>query len=305
MSKKILITGASGLIGSRLTELLLQKGYQVSHLGRSKKSGSVPSFVWDVDKGVLDLQALEGVETIIHLAGAGVADKRWTESRKKEILDSRTKSSLLLYNTLVNTNHTVKTVVSASAIGYYGFGFGEEVFTEVSQPGTDYLAQVVKQWEESVDKISSLNLRVVKLRIGIVLSDKGGALVEMAKPIRLGIGAALGTGKQYLSWIHLDDLCTMFIKAVEDETLQGAYNATSGDWVTNIELTKRIAKVLKRPLLLPNVPDFIMKIIVGEMAVIVVNGSKISADKIKKTGFKFNHTDLTETLRSLLVESKK
>ena len=305
MSKKILITGASGLIGSRLTELLLQKGYQVSHLGRSKKSGSVPSFVWDVDKGVLDLQALEGVETIIHLAGAGVADKRWTESRKKEILESRTKSSLLLYNTLVNTNHTVKTVVSASAIGYYGFGFGEQVFTEDSQPGNDYLAQVVKQWEESVDKISSLNLRVVKLRIGIVLSDKGGALVEMAKPIRLGIGAALGTGKQYLSWIHLDDLCTMFIKAVEDETLQGAYNATSGDWVTNIELTKRIAKVLKRPLLLPNVPDFIMKIIVGEMAVIVVNGSKISADKIKKTGFKFNHTDLTETLRSLLVESKK
>ncbi|HPW61294.1 MAG TPA: TIGR01777 family oxidoreductase [Cyclobacteriaceae bacterium] len=305
MSKKILITGASGLIGSRLTELLLQKGYQVSHLGRSKKSGSVPSFVWDVDKGVLDQQALEDVETIIHLAGAGVADKRWTESRKKEILESRTKSSLLLYNTLASTKHTVKTVVSASAIGYYGFGFGEQVFTEDSQPGNDYLAQVVKQWEESVDKISSLNLRVVKLRIGIVLSDEGGALVEMAKPIRLGIGAALGTGKQYLSWIHLDDLCAMFIKAVEDETLQGTYNATSGDWVTNLELTKLIAKVLKKPLLLPNVPDFIMKIIVGEMAVIVVNGSKISADKIKKTGFKFNHTDLTETLRSLLVESKK
>ncbi|HRG80529.1 MAG TPA: TIGR01777 family oxidoreductase [Cyclobacteriaceae bacterium] len=305
MSKKILITGASGLIGSRLTELLLQKGYQVSHLGRSKKSGSVPSFVWDVDKGVLDQQALEGVETIIHLAGAGVADKRWTESRKKEILDSRTKSSLLLYNTLANTNHTVKTVVSASAIGYYGFGFGKEVFTEVSQPGNDYLAQVVKEWEESVDKISSLNLRVVKLRIGIVLSDKGGALVEMAKPIRLGIGAALGTGKQYLSWIHLDDLCTMFIKAVEDEKLHGAYNATSGEWVTNLELTKLIAKVLKRPLLLPNVPGFIMKIIVGEMAVIVVNGSKISADKIKKMGFKFNHADLSETLRSLLVKSKK
>jgi len=217
MSKKILITGASGLIGSRLTELLLQKGYQVSHLGRSKKTGSVPSFIWDVDKGVLDQQALEGVDTIIHLAGAGVADKRWTESRKKEILESRTKSSLLLYNTLANTNHTVKSVVSASAIGYYGFGFGEEVFTEVSQPGNDYLAQVVKEWEESVDKISSLNLRLVKLRIGIVLSDKGGALVEMAKPIRLGIGAALGTGKQYLSWIHLDDLCAMFIKAVEDE----------------------------------------------------------------------------------------
>jgi uncharacterized protein (TIGR01777 family) len=299
MSKKILITGASGLIGSRLTDMLLQKGYQVSHLGRSKKSGPVPSFVWDVDRGKIDSQALVGVDTIIHLAGAGVADKRWTVSRKKEILESRTKSSLLLYNTLANVNHTVKAVVSASAIGYYGFGFGEQIFTEESNPGTDYLAQVTKQWEESVDTISSLNLRLVKLRIGIVLSEKGGALVEMAKPIRLGAGAALGTGKQYLSWIHLDDLCAMFIKAVEDNTMQGAYNAVSGNWVTNLELTKQIAKVLKKPLLLPNVPGFIMKIIVGEMAMIVVNGSKVSADKVKKTGFVFRYTNLEEALESL------
>lgn len=305
MSKKILITGASGLIGTRLTEMLLQKGYQVSHLGRSKKSGSVPSFVWDVDKGIVDQQALEGVDTIIHLAGAGVADKRWTESRKKEILESRTKSLTLLYKTLANAKHSVKSVISASAIGYYGFGFGEEVFTEDSQAGNDYLAQVTKQWEESVDKISSLSLRVIKLRIGIVLSDKGGALVEMAKPIRWGIGAPLGSGKQYLSWIHLDDLCAMFLKAMEDETMQGAYNAVSGEWITNKALTQLIAKVLKRPLLLPNIPGFIMRIIIGEMAVIVVNGSKISADKIKETGFKFNHSDLPETLRSLLVESKK
>ncbi|MEQ1586246.1 MAG: TIGR01777 family oxidoreductase [Cyclobacteriaceae bacterium] len=305
MSKKILITGASGLIGSRLTELLLQKGYQVSHLGRSKKSGPIPSFIWDVDNEVIDREALEGVLTIIHLAGAGVADKRWTESRKKEILDSRTKSSTLLYKTLASAKHSVKSVISASAIGYYGFGFGEEVFTEDSQPGKDYLAQVTKQWEESVDKITSLNLRIVKLRIGIVLSDKGGALVEMAKPVRLGGGAALGTGKQYLSWIHLDDLCAMFIKAVEDDAMQGAYNAVSGEWVTNEKLTQLIAKVLKKPLLLPNVPGFIMKIIIGEMAVIVVNGSKISADKIKDIGFKFNHTSLEEVLRSLLVESKK
>jgi len=299
MSKKILITGASGLIGSRLTELLLQKGYQVSHLGRTKKSGPVPSFVWDVESGKMDTEALAGVDTIIHLAGAGVADKRWTEARKKEILESRTKSSLLLYNTLANVNHTVKAIVSASAIGYYGFGFGEKILSEESNPGTDYLAQVTKQWEESVDKISSLNLRIVKLRIGIVLSEKGGALVEMAKPIRLGAGAALGTGKQYLSWIHLDDLCAMFIKAVEDDTMHGAYNAVSGDWVTNRELTKLIAKVLKKPLLLPNVPGFIMRIIVGEMAVIVVNGSKVSGDKIKKTGFVFRYTNLEEALESL------
>jgi uncharacterized protein len=150
-----------------------------------------------------------------------------------------------------------------------------------------------------------LNLRLVKLRIGIVLSEKGGALVEMAKPIRLGAGAALGTGKQYLSWIHLDDLCEMFIKAVEDETMQGAYNAVSGDWVTNLELTKLIAKVLNKPLLLPNVPGFIMKIIVGEMAVIVVNGSKVSADKIKKAGFLFRYSNLEQALENSLKPKAK
>jgi uncharacterized protein len=299
MSKKILITGASGLIGSRLTELLLQKGYQVSHLGRSKKSGPVPSFVWDVESGKMDTEALAGVDTIIHLAGAGVADKRWTEARKKEILESRTKSSTLLYTTLASVNHSVKAVVSASAIGYYGFSFEEEIFTEESSPGIDYLAQVTKQWEESVDQISSLNLRVVKLRIGILLSDQGGALVEMAKPIRLGVGAPLGTGKQYLSWIHIEDLCAMFVKAMEDDTLKGAYNAVSGEWITNFEMTKLIAKILKRPILLPNVPAFVMKILIGEMAVIVVNGSKVSADRIKKTGFQFSYSNLEEALESI------
>ncbi len=299
MSKKILITGASGLIGSRLTELLLQKGYQVSHLGRTKKNGPVKSFVWNVDAGELDKEALAGVDTIIHLAGAGVADKRWNGKRKKEILESRTKSSALLFDTLKKGNHAVKEVVSASAIGYYGFCLDERIFTEESKPGTDYLAQVTKAWEESVDKISSLGVRVAKLRIGIVLSEKGGALAEMAKPIRFGVGAALGTGKQYLSWIHIDDLCAMFIKAVEDEQMHGAYNAVC-DWVTNEAITKSIASVLKKPLLLPPVPGFIMKIIVGEMAVIVVNGSKVSSEKIRKTGFRFQYPDLSEALNELL-----
>jgi uncharacterized protein (TIGR01777 family) len=300
MSKKILITGASGLIGKRLTELLLQKGYQVSHLGRFRKEGPVKSYVWDVEKGEFDREALTGADTIIHLAGAGVADKRWNERRKKEILESRTKSSTLLYTMLKLGNHTVTTVVSASAIGYYGFCLDERIFTEDSNPGVDYLAQVTKQWEGSVDKISSLGIRVTKLRIGIVLSEKGGALAEMAKPIRLGVGAALGTGRQYLSWIHIDDLCAMFIKGVDDKTMHGAYNAVC-DWVTNKELTKAIARVLKRPLLLPSVPGFVMRILVGEMAMIVVNGSKVSSEKIRKTGFTFHYQDLSEALRDLLA----
>lgn len=303
MSKKILITGASGLIGSRLTEMLLQKGYQVSHLGRTKKVGSVESFVWDVEKGELDQQALVGVDAIIHLAGAGVADKRWNEKRKKEILESRTKSSALLFETLKKTNHSIKAVVSASAIGYYGFCLDERIFSEVSNAGSDYLAQVTKAWETEVDRIASLGIRVAKIRIGIVLSEKGGALAEMAKPVRLGVGAPLGTGKQYLSWIHIDDLCAMFIKAVDDDQMHGAYNAVC-DWVTNESITKSIAKVLNKPLLLPPVPGFIMKIIVGEMAMIVVNGSKVSSDKIRKTGFTFQYPELNEALRNLLLSLK-
>lgn len=300
MAKNILITGATGLVGSQLAELLLQKGYHVSHLGRTKRTGNVPSFVWNVDNGTIDKVAFQDVDTIIHLAGAGVADKRWTAARKKEILDSRINSTRLLFETLKKEAHQVKSFISASAIGLYGFTTGEEVFTEDSKPGTDFLAQVTQQWEQEVDRISSLGIRVVKLRIGIVLSDKGGALPAMAKPIRLGIGAALGTGKQYLSWIHLDDLCAMFLKAVEGETMKGAFNAVGSEFVTNQEMTKSIARVLNKPLWLPPIPAFVMKIIIGEMAVIVTNGSKVSSQKIQQTGFEFQFTELTEALKDLL-----
>lgn len=299
MNKKILITGASGLIGKRLTEMLLKKGYQVAHLSRSKKSGMVPSFVWDVEAGTIDIASLEGVETIIHLAGAGVADRRWSKSRKEEILESRIKSTQLLFDTLSKNSNQVKNFISASAIGYYGFG-QDEVFLEASPFGDDFLAKVTRAWEEEVDKIAALKIRIAKLRIGIVLSDKGGALVEIAKPIRLGFGSPLGNGKQYLSWIHIDDLCALFIYAVETAAMQGAYNAVSGKWATNKEMTQAIAKVLSKPLWLPNVPAFVLKIVVGQMAEIVLNGSKVSAEKVKDAGYSFNYTNLNQTLESLL-----
>lgn len=303
MSKKILITGASGLVGSRLTLLLLQKGYRVSHLGRNKKTGTVASYTWDVDKGTLDPEALQGVDAIVHLAGAGVAEKRWTEKRKKEIIESRTKSSALLFKALKENIHSVKAVVSASAIGYYGFANPEQLFTEQSPPGTDFMAQVTAQWEKAVDEISTLNIRVVKMRIGIVLSDKGGALVELAKPVRYGVGAPLGSGKQDVSWIHLDDLCAMFIHAIEKEDMQGAYNAASGQWLTNREITREIAKALHKPLWLPAVPAFALKMVLGEMAAVVLAGSKVSADKIRKTGFTFQYTDIRQALENLLVKN--
>lgn len=294
---KILITGASGLIGTRLTELFIQRGHAVVHLGRTKRTRKIPCFRWDVEKGMIEEDAFDGVDAVVHLAGAGVADQRWTKRRKQEILESRTKSTALLARHLENYSN-VKAVVSASAIGYYGFGLTDEEYTEESNPGTDYLASVVSAWEGEVDKIQ--NKRVVKIRIGIVLSEKGGALKEMMKPIQWGVGAPLGSGKQYMSWIHLDDLCRMFMRAVEDQTMKGAYNATGPYAVTNKELTRALAKALHKPLWLPPVPKFVLKLVVGEMADIVLNGSIVSSKKIQQTGFTFQFNSLEEALNNLL-----
>jgi len=299
MAKNILITGASGLVGSRLTDLLLEKGYQVSHLGRNKKPGPVPSFVWDVEKKQIDPEAIVNVDTIIHLAGAGVADKRWTKKRKREIRDSRIHSTELLFQTLTDNTHTVSSVISASAIGYYGFGITDNFLTEESPSGADFLATVTREWEQAVEEFTSLNLRVVKLRIGIVLSEKGGALKSMALPVRLGIGAPLGSGQQPVSWIHIDDLCSMFIKAIEDKTMHGAYNAAGLNPVTNKELTKTIAEVLQKPLWAPAIPAFILKLVLGDMADMIIRGNKISPQKIQQAGFKFKYLNVRDALSDL------
>jgi uncharacterized protein (TIGR01777 family) len=280
--------------------MMTQKGYRVSHLGRSKKSGAVPSFVWDVKKGQIDPEALKGAEAIIHLAGAGVAEQRWSEKRKKEIVESRTQSSALLYETLKRIPHLVKVVVSASAIGYYGFGFDKkDRATEDTAPGDDFLSQVVVAWENEVSKISTLGIRVVRMRIGIVLSEKGGALAEMAGPIKLGLGSPLGTGNQVLPWIHLDDLCEMFIKAIEDPKMSGPFNAVGPHSATNREITKAIARVLHKPLWLPPVPGFVLRIILGQMSEIVVNGRDVSSKKIEDAGYKFRFAELEPALRDL------
>jgi uncharacterized protein (TIGR01777 family) len=295
---RILITGASGLVGTRLTQLLLQRGHEVWHLGRGRKSGSVKSFVWDVKAGTIDPQALQNMDCVIHLAGAGIADERWSKKRKQEILESRTKSTALLVRKLNEGKNAVKTLVSASAIGYYGITLSKEEFTEASQPGTGFLADVVTAWEHEADQVK--NKRLVKIRIGVVLSKNDGALKEIAKPVRLGFGAPLGTGDQYVSWIHLDDLCGIFIKAVEDETMQGAYNATAGG-ATNRKLTKAIAKTLHKALWLPAVPGFALTLFLGEMADLVLYGSNVTSARIGQTGFSFKYDTLEKALNNLLL----
>lgn len=297
--KRVLITGGSGLIGSHLTQHLLQEGVQVVHLGRSKRNHVVPAYQWDVEAGEMDVRALEGVDSIVHLAGAGVADKRWTPQRKQEILQSRVQSTALLFSTLKTHFHQVKTFVSASAIGYYGFGNGNQIFDETSGPGNDFLSGVVVAWEKEVDALSALGIRLVKIRIGIVLSAKGGALKEMIRPIRWGMGAPLGSGEQFMSWIHIDDLCRIFTFALLRDELHGVFNATAG-WVTNREFTKKVAGILHRPLWLPSIPAPVLRMLLGEMADMVLNGSKVSSEKIKKAGFSFKFENLSDALQDLL-----
>lgn len=295
---RILITGASGLVGTRLTELLLERGHEVSHLGRSKKSGRIKSFLWDVKAGTIEPDALQNIDVIVHLAGAGIADERWSKKRKQEILESRTKSTALIVQKLNEGNTSVKVLVSASAIGYYGQVLDATEFTEESNPGTGFLADVVTAWEHEADQLNIK--RLVKIRTGVVFSKNDGALEEMTKPVRLGVGAPLGTGEQLVSWIHLDDLCGIFIKALEDETMQGAYNATVGV-ITNRELTKAIARALHRPLWLPAVPGFALKLFLGEMADLVLYGSNVTSNKIRKAGFTFQYDTLEKALNNLLA----
>jgi uncharacterized protein len=297
--RNVLITGASGLIGSRLTELLSSAGYKVIHLSR-RKGAAVQTYTWDVEKQVIEPDALKEVDAIIHLAGANVAEKRWTEKRKAELISSRVDSTRLLYNELKKGNHYVKTFISASAVGYYGFENDDEVFTESSPAGSDFLARLTQQWESESNKIASLGIRTVRLRVGVVLSRNDGALKPIAKTVKNLIGAPLGKGTQYISWVHIEDICRMFLHLLQDESLSGAYNGVANEPVTNAELTKAVAKELGKPIIFPNVPAFGLKLAFGEMASIVLRGSKVSNEKIKASGYQMKFPTLKGALADLL-----
>jgi len=305
MKQNILITGGTGLVGTRLSERLLAKGYQVSFLSRTADNGKIKKYRWDTKNGYIEEEAIANSDYIIHLAGAGVFDKRWTPEYKKEILDSRIDSTLLLSKKIKSIPNSIKGIISASAIGIYGFDTGENWQTETSPIGEGFLAEITKKWEESIEKIAETGKRTVAFRIGIVLSNKGGALEELAKPIKFFVGAPIGKGSQYISWIHLDDLCDMFVYAIENEKLSGVFNCVAPEPITNKLFTIEIAKTIKRPLWLPNIPAFIMKIIVGsEQASIILGGNRVSAQKIINTGFKFNYSTLSSALVNLLKKDK-
>ncbi|MEX2594060.1 MAG: TIGR01777 family oxidoreductase [Anditalea sp.] len=294
--KKILITGGSGLIGNKLTSYLEKKGFKVAWLSRKPKKKKQKSFGWDIKNQTIDQKALNWCDAVIHLAGAGIADKRWTDERKKEILESRTLSARLLYQNIQKCEQMPQTFISASGVNYYGFNSGSNLLDEQSSPGDDFLAETVIKWEEEVLKIQTLGIRTVVLRTGAVLDKKEGALAKMMKP---PIAAPLGSGNQYMSWIHINDLAMMYIHALTHEGISGIYNAVAPHPVLNKTFTKIAAKEKGKPFVGIPVPSFVLKTVLGEMANIVTGGSKVSSAKIQESGFKFKFPFVEEALQDI------
>jgi len=291
VSRRILIGGGSGLIGSHLTKLLSNKGYNVRHLGRRAKDTPVKTFEWDMDKQTIDKRAFEGVDVVINLAGANISERRWTEKFKKEMLTSRTVSTQLIVDNIKDKPGVH--FIAGSAIGYYGFGDSSKSFKETDLPGSDFMAQLTVEWEKVASQLDNLT----HIRTGIVVSEKGGAVEEMSKPIKLGVGAPLASGEQIISWIHIDDHCGILIHILENK-LKGIFNLVAPQPVTNEEMTRAIARKLHRPLWLPNIPPFVLKIVLGEMADSVINGYKVSSEKIQSTGYQFKYPTFNEALNA-------
>ena len=298
----ILITGATGLVGNAITDLCKERGHFVHYLTTNKtkiKSTSIlKGFYWNPKIQEIDTNCLNGIDAIVNLAGASVS-KRWSSTYKKEIEDSRIDSVRLLHKLLSENEHKVQYFTSASAMGIYPSSDTNKYVESFDKINLTFLGNVVHQWEKEIDKIQALDIEVSKLRIGIVLSNKGGALPEMIKPIKLGLGAAIGNGQQQQSWIHLEDLAEMFLYAIEKK-LFGTYNAVSSNPVTNMEMTRAIARRLNKSLWLPNIPAFVMKLILGEMSAIVLESQHLNNTKILNQGFTFKYDTLVKALDNCL-----
>lgn len=309
----VLITGGTGLVGKALTKHLIDKGYKAIILTRSAKEQSTQSGVtyaeWDVTKQQIDGRAIANADHIIHLAGAGIADERWTDERKKEIRESRTESSKLLIKGLRETPNKVQTVVSASAIGWYGDDknrpANKPLFTEDMTADKSFLGETCRQWEESIMPVEQIERRLVRVRIGIVLSNDGGAFVSFKGPIKFGIAAMLGNGKQVISWIHIDDLCRLFIYAFESKSMSGVYNAVAPNPVINKVFTLELAQKLKGRFFVPiHVPAFLLKILLGEVSVEVLKSTTVSSDKTRFAGFTFLYPNIEAAFKELCTIKK-
>jgi uncharacterized protein (TIGR01777 family) len=296
---RIIISGSTGLIGSELVSLLQKEGTQITRLTRSRRGSSIPEIVWNPESGALDASGLEGQDAVVHLAGENIAEGRWTPAKKARIRDSRVRGTGLLAEALARTVRPPKVLVSASAIGYYG-DRGEEMLNEESAPGTGFLPEVCQKWEAATKPASDHGIRVVMLRIGVVLSTKGGALAKMLLPFKMGVGGVVGSGLQYMSWIATDDLARIFPHVIATENLRGPVNAVSPSPVTNREFTQALGKALSRPTLFP-LPSFAARLAFGEMAdALLLTGARVHPAKLTASGYEFLYPTVDKALRHIL-----
>jgi len=292
----ILLTGGSGLIGSELTKILIKNGHQVRILTREKEIEH-PFYHWEKD--TIDEKVFENLDGIIHLAGSLIA-KRWTNSYKKEIFSSRVDTANLLFEYIKKLNIDLKFFISASGTAYYGQITSNKIFKESDEPNIDFLGKVCVAWENAAYQFEKIGARVVCLRTSFVLSKNGEGFKLLKKPIQLGVGANLGNGKQWMPWIHITDLIQMYAEAVDNDKIKGSYNASSPQYINHSEFNHTLARKMNKPFFIPNIPAFVMKLALGEMSSLVLNGSRIDATKIQETGFKFQYPTLEKALEELI-----
>lgn len=297
--KTILITGGSGLIGRKLSDLFIEKGYKVIWLSRKRfLEANIPQYRWDYQSREIDLEAVEQADIIIHLAGYNLGEGYWTKERKQRIVESRVLTSKLLLESLKKINKKPDLFISSSAIGYYGMHTDNKIYNENDLPArNDFLSQTCKKWEERAFCFKEEeDIRTVVLRTSFVISGQSPALKKIMFPVRFGLGAPMGSGKQYFNWIHLDDLCGLYIKAVEDDKMEGVYNAVSPDQITNIEFMSILSKEMNSPFIMPKIPAFLIRIIMGEAAGMILEGSQVSSQKVIDAGFKFKYDSISKAI---------
>ena len=297
---KILITGGSGLLGKRISQLLVKEGHQVVWLGRVQGEWQgIKKFKWDPETSYIEKEAFDGVEHIIHLAGAGIADKAWTKSYKEELLKSRVKSSALLYRCVHENRFPIKSIVGASAIGYYGYSNSDKVFTEEDKPDASFLSELCVKWENSYTPFSEAGIRVAIIRIGIVLSKDGGFYAKLAPLYKLGLGSVFTKKTNYLSWIHIRDLSALFDFCLKNKNCQGVFNAVSSESTLITDFSRQFAASLNKPLFMPVLPEFFARLIMGERSVMLTKGVRVSNEKIKTLGFEFEFDTAQKALEDL------